>query len=151
MRNKKIFDNPPTNLRVYNDSDELADDVFFTVRRLLGTFEFGDLSEQAMRSADSVPSNLAEGAGRTQPQFRHYVGTARGSCQELVGQLKRLHRRTGDSRFRKLQSRAQKLQYRIYRLEKAILKRMEESQVSEEAQIGEPKANQIGEQREPNR
>ena len=48
---------------------------------------FGIVS-QMRRAAASVPSNIAEGQGRlTTGEFRHFVGIARGSLQELETHL----------------------------------------------------------------
>lgn len=44
--------------------------------------------DQITRSAVSVPSNIAEGAERnSRPEFRQFVGYARGSAGELRTQL----------------------------------------------------------------
>jgi four helix bundle protein len=46
------------------------------------------LVSQLQRAAVSVPSNIAEGHGRlTDLQFRHFLGTARGSLCELQTQV----------------------------------------------------------------
>ncbi|WP_202966972.1 four helix bundle protein [Chryseobacterium sp. Leaf180] len=46
------------------------------------------LSSQIKRSAVSIPSNIAEGAGRdTNPQFSHFLNIAYGSSYELQTQL----------------------------------------------------------------
>ena len=51
------------------------------------TEEFG-LKAQIRRSVVSIPSNLAEGAGRsTRKDFAHFVTLARGSLNELETQL----------------------------------------------------------------
>ena len=45
------------------------------------------LVDQMRRAAVSIPSNIAEGYGRlTDLQFRHFLGTARGSTFELQTQ-----------------------------------------------------------------
>lgn len=46
------------------------------------------LVSQIRRAAVSVPSNIAEGHGRlTDLQFRHFLGTARGSLNEMQTQI----------------------------------------------------------------
>ena len=47
-----------------------------------------ELTSQVPRAAISVPSNIAEGSGRTGiPEFRHGVSVAHGSLCELETQL----------------------------------------------------------------
>jgi four helix bundle protein len=46
------------------------------------------LVAQVRRAAVSIPSNIAEGHGRlTDLQFRHFLGNARGSLNELQTQI----------------------------------------------------------------
>lgn len=50
--------------------------------------EIYGLTSQMRRCAVSIPSNIAEGAGRLNtPEFRQFLGTARGSSFELQTQL----------------------------------------------------------------
>ena len=51
------------------------------------------LTSQIRRSAISIPSNIAEGAGRnTDGEFRNFLGIASGSSNELFTQLLLAHR-----------------------------------------------------------
>lgn len=51
------------------------------------------LTSQIRRSAVSVPSNIAEGAGRnTDGEFKNFLGIASGSSNELFTQLILSHR-----------------------------------------------------------
>jgi len=46
------------------------------------------LSQQMRRAAVSIPSNIAEGAGRNGPkEYLHFIGVARGSLAELETQM----------------------------------------------------------------
>jgi four helix bundle protein len=46
------------------------------------------LAQQMRRAAVSIPSNIAEGAGRNGTrEFLHFIGVARGSLAELETQL----------------------------------------------------------------
>lgn len=50
--------------------------------------QFG-LVAQMRRACSSIPSNLAEGAGRLNSnEYRHFVGIARGSAAEISYQLR---------------------------------------------------------------
>lgn len=51
------------------------------------------LTSQIRRSAGSIPSNIAQGAGRdTNREFRNFLGFANGSSNELFTQLIPSHR-----------------------------------------------------------
>ena len=74
-------------LKVWQKSIELTTDVY----RLLLTFpldeKFGLIS-QLKRAAVSVPSNIAEGAGRnSNKEFSHFLSICLGSLFELETQL----------------------------------------------------------------
>ena len=46
------------------------------------------LRDQLCRSANSIPSNIAEGYGRSIPEFKLYLTRALGSCNETLSHLK---------------------------------------------------------------
>lgn len=51
------------------------------------------LTQQIRKSAVSIPSNIAEGAGRnTDGEFKNFLGIASGSSNELYTQLLLAHR-----------------------------------------------------------
>ncbi len=114
----------PEELWVYRIADALSNDVHASIQ-LLSERDFEQMGNQVGRSADSVPNNLSEGCGCSEREFRRYVRIARKSCQELVGQLSRLHVRTRLATFRKLKSRAQRLLFCINKLERAVTKSIE--------------------------
>ena len=74
-------------LRVWQKSIELITDIY----KLLASFptdeKFGLIS-QLKRAAVSVPSNIAEGAGRnSNKEFNHFLSISLGSLFELETQL----------------------------------------------------------------
>lgn len=76
-----------TKLRIWNDGLDLVEEVY----KVTGIFpkdeRFG-LTSQVRRSAVSMPSNIAEGAGRrTSGEFKQFLGIAVGSSCELHTQL----------------------------------------------------------------
>lgn len=74
-------------LLVWQRSMKLARYVYETAQHFPKEEMFG-LSSQIRRAAVSVPSNIAEGHGRTSPKsFAVFLGQARGSLNELETQL----------------------------------------------------------------
>ena len=81
------------NLRVYQLSEELADQIWEIV---LGwdNFAKNTVGAQMVRSADSIGANLAEGEGRGSYQDnRRFIKIARGSLQETQHWLRRAFKR----------------------------------------------------------
>lgn len=65
----------------------MVKDVYFLTSNLPSEEKFG-LVSQIRRCAVSIPSNIAEGAGRNNNnEFVHFLGIASGSCYELETQL----------------------------------------------------------------
>jgi four helix bundle protein len=74
-------------LIVWQKAMALARKAYSTSHGLPSSEAFGLLS-QIRRAAVSVPSNIAEGHGRlTDSQFRHFLGNARGSLNEMLTQV----------------------------------------------------------------
>ena len=74
-------------LKIWQRSIELAEVVYKTTVNFPLEEKYG-LVSQLRRSAVSVASNIAEGAGRaTNKQFKYFLGVAMGSCNELQTQL----------------------------------------------------------------
>nr|WP_100074168.1 four helix bundle protein [Chryseobacterium camelliae] len=62
--------------------------IFYTVSADFPRDELFGLTSQARRSLYSIPSNIAEGAGRdTNNQFSHFLNIALGSSFEFETQL----------------------------------------------------------------
>lgn len=82
------------NLRVYQLSEQLADEIWGIVSKwpILARDTVG---KQIIRSADSIGANIAEGTGRGSFQDnRRFVRTARGSLYETQHWLRRAFRRS---------------------------------------------------------
>lgn len=74
-------------LEVWKEAMRLARTVFDATQNMPESERFG-LQAQIRRSVVSIPSNIAEGAGRgTVAEFRRFLRIARGSLTELDTQL----------------------------------------------------------------
>jgi len=74
-------------LKIWNKSIELAKTVYQLVAELPSDEKFG-LNSQIKRCSISIPSNIAEGAGRnSNKEFKHFLSIANGSAYELQTQL----------------------------------------------------------------
>ncbi|WP_459555941.1 four helix bundle protein [Lacunimicrobium album] len=73
-------------LEVWNKSMELAELVYPLTKLLPDSEKFG-LCSQLCRCAVSIPSNIAEGYGRGEGNYRRHILIARGSLAELETQI----------------------------------------------------------------
>jgi four helix bundle protein len=74
-------------LNVWQKSVDLAVEVYSLTKKFPAVERFG-LVTQLNRSAVSIPSNIAEGAGRnSNNEFNHFLGITIGSSYELETQL----------------------------------------------------------------
>lgn len=74
-------------LKVWQKSMDLVEKVY-TISAVFPKEEKYGLTSQIQRSAISIPSNIAEGAGRnSNKEFRNFLGIANGSANELSTQL----------------------------------------------------------------
>ena len=74
-------------LKIWQKSIELTKAVYVLVSTLPDNEKYG-LASQIKRSVVSIPSNIAEGAGRnSQKEFKHFLSIANGSAYELQTQL----------------------------------------------------------------
>lgn len=82
------------NLTIWKEAMDLAQTIYATTKKFPKE-EMYALSSQMQRAAVSIPSNIAEGAGRsTNKDFANFLGIAIGSCFELQTQIllsERLH------------------------------------------------------------
>jgi len=80
------------NLKVWERSMDLAVDIYKLIELLPVEEKFGLIS-QIKRSSISIPSNIAEGAGRsTNADFVRFLDISNGSSNELETQLNLAHR-----------------------------------------------------------
>lgn len=74
-------------LKIWNKAMDLTVRVYENVKHFPKDEMYG-LSSQIKRSAVSVASNIAEGAGRnSDKEFRHFLAISQGSAYELQSQL----------------------------------------------------------------
>ena len=74
-------------LNAWKKSMELVCDVYMTTAAFPKSETYG-LASQMRRAAVSVPSNIAEGKGRsTDRDFAHFLCNSRGSLHELQTQI----------------------------------------------------------------
>ncbi|BCL60073.1 hypothetical protein DGMP_07660 [Desulfomarina profundi] len=74
-------------LLVWQEAMELVTDIYAITENFPSEEMYG-LTSQLRRAAVSVPSNIAEGAGReSKKEFLHYLSVARGSLSEVDTQL----------------------------------------------------------------
>ncbi len=72
---------------VWKKAIDLTKSVYLLCTELPNDEKFG-LINQIKRSVVSIPSNIAEGAGRnSDKEFLHFLGIAQGSSFELLTQL----------------------------------------------------------------
>lgn len=75
------------NLIIWQKAMDLTEDIYRMSSEFPTEEKYG-LTSQIRRSAVSVPSNIAEGAGRnTDGEFKNFLGIASGSSNELFSQL----------------------------------------------------------------
>ena len=74
-------------LKIWHKAIDLTVDVYKATENFPKEEKYG-LTSQTRRSAVSVPSNIAEGAGRnSDKEFSHFLGISNGSSYELQTQL----------------------------------------------------------------
>ncbi|MBR3648422.1 MAG: four helix bundle protein [Paludibacteraceae bacterium] len=101
-------------LQIWKDAMGLAQDIYEITEKFPKAETYGIIS-QMTRAAVSVPSNIAEGSGRTEKDFVHFLTIALGSLYELNTQVM-LSERIGyidENVSSVLQSKAEKLQMMI--------------------------------------
>jgi four helix bundle protein len=76
-----------TELVAWQKAMDLVQDVYLATKAFPKEEKYG-LTTQMQRAAVSIPSNIAEGQGRSgRGEFRHHLSIAHGSLRELETQL----------------------------------------------------------------
>ena len=110
-------------LIIWKKSIQLTKEVYILCSEILNDEKFGLIS-QIKRCSVSIPSNIAEGAGRnSNNEFKHFLGIANGSCYELQTQLillKELKLIASDSKLDELIQSCIEIQKMIYSFKSKI-------------------------------
>jgi len=109
-------------LEIWKVAIDLATEVYKITEQIPSSEKY-NLISQMCRSAVSIPSNIAEGAGRnTDGEFRQFLGVALGSCYELETQIilsNRLNFIESDE-LERINLTISQLQKRLYRFRKTL-------------------------------
>ena len=111
-------------LEVWKKSMDLVEDVYKLMKQLPESEKYGLIS-QIKRSSISIPSNIAEGAGRASTkEFIRYLDIATGSLSELETQLL-LVQRLGFSNYNEsLEEQLNSIDKMLYGLKLSLKKKI---------------------------
>lgn len=111
-------------LKIWKKAMDIAEKTYILSAEFPSEERFG-LTSQIRRSAVSVPSNIAEGAGRTtNGEFKNFLSIASGSSYELLTQLILSHRLNliSEEKARPVISEVIEVQKMNYALIKSLVK-----------------------------
>jgi len=109
-------------LLVWQKAIDLAVEVYQITEKLPKEERYGLIS-QINRSAVSIPSNIAEGAGRnTNKEFNNFLGIAQGSSFELDTQLIISNRLNfiSNGEYQKIELQLEYIQNMVAKLKKSL-------------------------------
>lgn len=109
-------------LLVWQKAIDLAVEVYRITEKLPKEERYGLIS-QINRSVISIPSNIAEGAGRnTSKEFNNFLGIAQGSSFELDTQLIISNRLNfiSNQEYQNIESQLEHIQNMIAKLKKSL-------------------------------
>ena len=109
------------NMQIWKDAMDLAQEIYALAEHFPVKETYGIIS-QMTRAAVSVPSNIAEGSGRSDKDFAHFLSIALGSLYELNTQIV-LSERIGyidNEQSKHLQQKADALQMMISGFKKRL-------------------------------
>lgn len=112
------------NLQIWQDSIDLATEIY-KITSAFPKDEKYNLISQLRRSATSISSNIAEGAGRnTSKEFNYFLGISTGSSYELETQLVIAERLEllDKNDFEKIIESLHSIQKRTYKLKQSIMR-----------------------------
>lgn len=110
------------NLDVWNKAVELATYIYEITENFPKSEKYG-LTSQMRRSAVSISSNIAEGAGRgSKKEFNQFLNISTGSCYELETQLTISQdlQFLNDNDYEKIIDKLIEIQKMIYALRKSL-------------------------------
>ena len=110
------------NLKVWQSGVDLVVDIYKSIENFPKDEVYG-LTGQIKRSAISIPSNIAEGAGRNSDKdFNRFLDVALGSSFELETQLTIANKLNflNDERFSQLDSKLDEEQKMLIGLQKSL-------------------------------
>ena len=110
------------NLTVWQKSIDLATQIYSITACFPGDEKYG-LTSQIRRAAVSIPSNIAEGAGRkSNKEFKHFLTISTGSIFELETQIIVAHRLNliNESTMNEMSLNIIEIQKMLYSLERSI-------------------------------
>lgn len=110
------------NLKVWQKSIDLTTAIYFITTSFPADEKYV-LTSQIRRAAVSVPSNIAEGAGRKSPkEFNHFLTISTGSIFELETQIIVAHRLKliDELLMNEISLKISEIQKMLYGLQKSI-------------------------------
>ena len=116
-------------LKIWQKSMDLVENVFQLIANFPDSEKYG-LIDQIKRSSISVPSNIAEGAGRnSNKDFSRFLSISRGSLNELNTQLIISHRLNfiENDRLNKLENEINEIQKMIYKFNQGLETKINQS------------------------
>ncbi|WKK82236.1 four helix bundle protein [Marivirga arenosa] len=110
-------------LQIWKQSMNLAEIIYKITSAFPNEEKFG-LTSQMKRSAVSIPSNIAEGAGRNNPkEFYQFLGIALGSLAELETQSNLSNRLSyiNEKSFEEIIERISEIRRMTYSLQQKLI------------------------------
>ena len=118
-------------LEVWKRSIDLVVEIYSLTKKLPSEEKFGLIS-QMKRSAVSVPSNIAEGAGRSSTkEFIRFLDIANGSLSELETQLIIVSRLNLYETEEMINSKIVYIRKMLYRLKESLIRKLQNNSITD--------------------